>query len=83
MLKENMSVEETKVIKPVLQLEIIKAKEQLQALHGAMEKDSFILEKPDSYTLYQRLFISTVMGAIHNSYKAMEAKDEANKQTAS
>jgi len=78
-----MSVEETKVIKPVLQLEIIKAKEQLQELHDAMKKDDFLLKMPDSYTLYQRLFISTVMRAIQDSYMALEVKDEANKQTAS
>jgi len=85
-MDNELSVEETKVIKPILLFELERAIEQLNSLQKEFNTATVKLRTPDKYTLYQRLFISNVMTTLQDSCgvlrEAREAKNETNKQTA-
>jgi len=74
-IPKELSKTETNLLKPILELEVTRAIEQLKELRENMVQPSFVLKAPNTYTLYQRLVLSSVLAAVQDSYAAMEKQD--------
>ena len=72
----SLTKEETKVIKAILKEELTKALSQLQVLDSDMSDDNFLLQAPDNYSIYQRLFLAFVIEGIHDA--AEELADDGS-----
>lgn len=70
-----LGLESSNILKNIINLELVKAKEQLEELTALVNVEHFELGPPPDYTLYQRLFLSFIMDGLNQAAEEMADND--------